>query len=284
MLDFYTSRSVLAAAPQQAPIRPPLRWAGSKRRLLPAIIDFLPNSYTSYCEPFVGSASLFFFLQPPNSFLNDLNRELMNFYSILSNSPELLHADLLSIPRTKDAYLAARSTLHETEDSRRRAALFFYLNRNCFNGIYRTNRLGQFNVPFSASRTGEYPSLEEVQGASTALQLNATFSAIDFEKFIKLRAKRGAFFYIDPPYFMPRKRIFSEYQKLSFDQEDVERLFEQLAALESKGCSFLLSYPDCARARRLAKSWSVRHATVYRSVAGKLQHRRSQRELLISNY
>jgi DNA adenine methylase len=208
----------------------------------------------------------------------------MNFYHVLGRNPELLHSDLLSIPRTKDAYLRTRSALHVTPDKHRRAVYFFFLNRNCFNGIYRTNKSGQFNVPFSASRTGGYPSLEEIQLAASALQLNSSLSTMDFEAFIKQRATRGAFFYIDPPYFMPRKRIFSEYQKLSFDEDDVERLFYQLELIEKNECSFLMSYPDCARARRLNKKWAVKYASVYRSVAGNLEYRRSQRELLISNY
>jgi DNA adenine methylase len=284
MLEFFTSRNLLINGGQSGEVRPPLRWAGSKRRLLPTILNALPQKYTSFCEPFVGSGSLFFRIQPKNTYLNDLNSELMNFYSVLGVNPELLYADLLSIPRTKEAYLLTRSALHATADRHRRAVYFFFLNRNCFNGIYRTNKSGQFNVPFSASRTGEYPSLEEVQRAGNAVQLNASLTTMDFEAFIRQRAVRGAFFYIDPPYFMPRKRIFSEYQKLAFDHEDVERLFDQLEHLERKGCFFLLSYPDCSRARKLSKNWTVRCATVYRSVAGGLKHRRSQRELLISNY
>jgi DNA adenine methylase len=284
MLQFYTSKNLLRGVEKAARVRPPLRWAGSKRRLLPVILNSLPNKYSSYCEPFAGSASLFFCLQPQNAFLNDLNVELMNFYDVLGTDPEQLHANLLRIPRTKDAYLRTRSALHQTADKHRRAAFFFFLNRNCFNGIYRTNKSGQFNVPFSDSRTGEYPTLSEVQYAAIGLHANATLTTLDFESFIAARAGRNVFFYIDPPYFMPRKRIFSEYQRLSFNCEDVERLFSQLAALDKTGSLFLLSYPDCAQARRLGKKWFVKYATVHRSVAGSLKHRRSQRELLISNY
>lgn len=284
MLEFYTSRELLQRNSESSKVRPPLRWAGSKRRLLPVILNSLPPKFNAYCEPFAGSASLFFCLQPQKAFLNDLNLELMNFYSVLATDPELLHANLRRIPRTKASYLRTRAVLHQTEDKHRRAAFFFFLNRNCFNGIYRTNKSGQFNVPFSNSRTGEYPSLSEIHLAASGLHKNATMSTLDFEEFIERQATRNAFFYIDPPYFMPKKRIFSEYQKLAFDCDDVERLFEKLAVLDKKKCLFLLSYPDCARARKLKKYWSVKHAMVHRSVAGNLEHRKSQRELLISNY
>jgi DNA adenine methylase len=244
----------------------------------------MPERFTTYCEPFAGSASLFFRIQPSVAYLNDLNPELINFYRSLRANPELLYADLLCIARTKEVYLETRSEFHNTSDLHRRAVYFLFLNRNCFNGIYRTNKSGQFNVPFSASRTGEYPSLRELQLASDALQNSANLSATDFEAFIEERAEPGAFFYIDPPYFMPRKRIFAEYQSLAFDSEDVERLFKRLDFLHKRKCIFLLSYPDCARARKLSKAWTVKHTAAFRSVAGTLKHRRSQRELLISNY
>lgn len=265
-------------------IRPPLRWAGSKRRMLSVLLNSLPSGFTSYCEPFVGSASLFFAVRPVEAYLNDLNSELINFYKVLTANPEVLYSALARFPRTKDSYTEVREKFHTTNDKVRRAAYFFFLNRNCFNGIYRTNRAGLFNVPFSNERTGKYPSLTNVCAAADHLRSCASITSFDFETFIKRRAHRGAFFYIDPPYYMPRKRIFSEYQRYAFDSDDVERLFDLLVFLDRSKCTFLLSYPDCSLARKLKAKWSVKSTSVRRSVAGKLKHRKIQRELLVSNY
>jgi DNA adenine methylase len=127
--------------------RPILRWAGSKRKLLPKLISLSPSSSGRYVEPFAGSAALFFALQPQDALLSDFNPELIETYKILSANAGSVWRRLSQMPGSRDFYYRIRARNPTSMSSIDRAARFIYLNRYCFNGVYRTNRLGQFNVP-----------------------------------------------------------------------------------------------------------------------------------------
>ncbi|WP_420719797.1 Dam family site-specific DNA-(adenine-N6)-methyltransferase [Thalassovita sp.] len=135
---------------------PLLRWAGSKRGSLPPLINKWRNSQkTKYIEPFCGSAALFFALAPKSAVLSDQNAWLIRTYQTIRNFPQQVSALSNSFKRDKPTYLTLRAEDHRSMDDVRSAAIFVYLNRNCFNGIFRTNKAGNFNVPFSDSRTGK---------------------------------------------------------------------------------------------------------------------------------
>lgn len=131
---------------------PLLRWAGSKKRSLPDILPVLPTSYDRYLEPFAGSACLFFLLAPTSGVVSDNNIELMQFYKTVRRRAAAVYKEFVSIRRDRDTYYAVRRNYEMQTDPVMRAATFLYLNRNCFNGIYRTNLRGAFNVPFSGDR------------------------------------------------------------------------------------------------------------------------------------
>src|SRR5690348_14762677 len=142
-----------------------LRWAGSKKKLIPRLQKFWHSGYSRYVEPFAGSACLFFSLNPSSAVLGDNNPELINVYRVLRREPERMHRRLVAIPREKKSYYRWRERNPRDLDAETRALRFVYLNHNCFNGIYRTNTDGRFNVPFG-NKLSTYLSRDEFVGCA----------------------------------------------------------------------------------------------------------------------
>ena len=134
-----------------------LRWAGSKRKLLPKLINYCPPVFDTYIEPFAGSARLFFQLQPRRAVISDINPHLIQMYGHLKRNSDDVWRALSSLPIGEPNYYTLRSEFNRSENSPRKAALFIYLNRYCFNGLYRTDLDGRFNVPFGGKRNGKLP-------------------------------------------------------------------------------------------------------------------------------
>jgi len=264
-------------------MKPIFRWAGSKRKLLPIIKNEMPVSYKRYVEPFCGSACLFFDLETVNSaILSDINPDLINAYKQIRRSPKKIHEYCAEIPRTKETYYKIRSELSEKKQVTERAVNFIYLNRNCFNGVYRTNRDGIFNVPFG-SRTGELPGVERFVSASRKLKC-AELLCGDYTNSIEL-AEDGDFFYLDPPYSARGKRSQGEYGPNSFSDDDRECLIQSLIHLNKKGVKFILSYKlDHYILEKTSKFADAIYLEVDRHVAGFAKHRNKADEILIKNY
>ena len=167
--------------------RPLLRWAGSKRRLVPTLQSIQPTEWNRYVEPFVGSACLFFALRPSSAILGDRNEHLINAYEILRQHPRLLARQIHALSQSSDEYYRVRAIPFGTLNDFDRAVHFIYLNRLCFNGVYRTNRKGEFNVPVG-SNTGGIPSERHFYRCSLALR-NAVLNAGDFESTCDLASK-----------------------------------------------------------------------------------------------
>jgi len=257
-----------------------LRWAGSKKKLLPRLRKFWTGENQRYVEPFAGSACLFFSLRPNSAILGDSNKDLINVYRILRDEPDALYRRLVRIPRDQASYYRWRAKNPSDLDKQTRALRFIYLNHNCFNGIYRTNAAGQFNVPFG-SKLSSYLSHDEFLDCSRSLR-KTTLVAGDFQRSLS-KVKRGDFVYLDPPYAVTSRRVFKEYGKDTFDVSDVDRLSEELDRLNKLGATFVVSYADCQQARKLAASWSSIKFSVPRHVAGFADHRAKAFEWLISN-
>ncbi len=258
-----------------------LRWAGCKRKLLPRLSSYWSSEFVRYVEPFAGSSSLFFELEPPNALLADKNAELIEVYCVLRDNPEELHARVSSLRKGKERYYRLRA-----QDPRKlkrfdRAVRFLYLNRYCFNGLYRTNLNGKFNVPYAPSGTGGIPALEQFVACSRLL-VNATLHAWDFGTTLRYVGE-GDFVYIDPPYAVESRRVFVEYGPQWFSRQDLARLVEHLKKIDRRGATFLVSYADCREARELAKGWHIMRFAVQRNIAGFHGDRRRAYELIISN-
>lgn len=261
---------------------PFLRWAGSKRRLLPILKNFWTNNHKRYVEPFAGSACLFFALRPPKAILGDLNPELVSTYIQVKYRIDEVLKELGDLPPSnKKEYLRLRSLDTSTLEPQMRAARFIYLNRFCFNGIYRTNLNGRFNVPYSGDRCGAMPQDGVFRACSRRLR-GARFVQGDFDKVLR-QAEKGDLVYMDPPYAVRARRVFRQYDPGTFTHGDIARLRSWMERLSAAGINFVVSYAESEEADVLKKGFSYETIAVRRHVAGFATHRATTNELLITN-
>lgn len=261
---------------------PIFRWAGSKKKLLPNIRARFPQGFGTYHEPFCGSACLFFDVLPQSAVLSDLNQDLMLTYREIQANPEDVYRHLASLEISKESYYIVRAQAPEDLTSVARAARFIYLNKLCFNGVYRTNKSGRFNVPMG-SKTGKMPEKVDLLRYSLALR-NVKLIDGDFES-ILAEVSAGDLVYLDPPYSKPEGRERGEYGLGSFHFTDIERLMLVLDKIDDLGASFIFSYSDCGIIRDgLRARWKTEKVSVRRHVAGFSAHRKIVDELIVSNY
>ena len=240
-----------------------------------------PERYRRYIEPFAGSACLLFALRPGKAVLNDINNELVSAYRILRDHPRLLARGVHALPQSKREYYKQRAKDVDELSDLDRAIRFVYLNRHCFNGVYRTNREGRFNVP-RGDRTGSIPTEQSFYRCSIVLR-DTQLKSVDFEECLA-KVKKGDFVYLDPPYSTSDRARYGEYGYASFQPIDVPRLVEVLRRIDQVGASFLLSYAGGDDEELAFSRWSCRAIRVRRHVAGFADHRGTVSELLVSNY
>jgi DNA adenine methylase len=261
-------------------VKPFLRWAGSKRKQLPRLATYWSGAFHRYIEPFAGSACLFFHLAPPLAVLGDTNEDLIQVYEVVRDNPIQLYHRLLLLERDQPTYDRWRSLAPGTLDRETRALRFLYLNRNCFNGIYRTNVAGEFNVPMG-KRPGAYFSEQDLLRCSEML-CRVELVATDYQRTLE-RIRPGDFVYLDPPYAVGSRRVFRQYGKTPFQLSDFPTFSECVTAIDKVGAKFLVSYADCREARHLAKQWNATRFSVRRQVAGFAEARKNAYEWLITN-
>lgn len=265
---------------EQAPLPPFLRWAGSKRRLLPDLLSKTPATFSRYVEPFGGSLCFFFELRPAGAILSDFNHELIDTYLTVRAHPYLTSRLLQGLESAGADYYHVREESIHSLNAIERAARFIFLNRHCFNGVYRTNAKGEFNVP-KGTRVGSLPSTAHLNRCSIALR-RASLYALDFEDTVDM-TRKGDFLYLDPPYAKANSRIRGEYGKDSFGVKDLARLKTSLERADRRGVTFLLSYAKCDEIEPISAAWNTTEIVVSRQVAGFQRHRHKVSEVLISN-
>jgi DNA adenine methylase len=232
-------------------VRPFLKWAGGKRQLLPEIVKYVPKriSKHTYYEPFIGGGALLFELQPPKAVINDSNKELINCYKVIKDSLDELMEEL-----RKDKYSNSETSYYEMRDLDRskkkyaslseveKAARIIYLNKTCYNGLFRVNSQGQFNVPFGRYKNPNFLDDAVLKAVNKYLNSNdITLLNQDFAEAVK-DAKRGDFVYFDPPYDpVSETASFTGYDVNGFNRDEQERLKEEFDALHKKGCKVMLS-------------------------------------------
>jgi DNA adenine methylase len=258
-----------------------IRWAGSKKQVVHKLATFCTPKHGRYIEPFAGSSCLFFYLEPPKAILGDTNWELISAMRALRRQPREVLGTLRGFPIGKKAYYAIRSWRPASLSRTFLAARFLYLNHYCFNGLYRTNAAGRFNVPYGPPRNGSRIDEEVVLNASALLR-RASLIHGDFERCLEL-ARSQDFVYLDPPYVVSSRRVFSEYGSGTFVSKDLARLSDALTCLHKKKVTFLITYADSPEARELLRSWQPRRIRTRRNIAGFSGHRRFSYELLATN-
>lgn len=218
--------------------KPFLKWAGGKRALIPSLSKLIPQDFNRYFEPFLGGGALFFELNPSRSILSDVNVELINAYLQIKNNPNDVIRKLKKIRHCKEEYYKIRSQRPKSVVSR--AARFIYLNRTCWNGLYRENKNGEFNVPMGRYINPLICDSEGLMQASKSLK-NAQINSCDFED-ILAKAQKKDLIYLDPPYVTGHKNNgFINYNNKIFKWEDQKRLASVAMDLKKKGCYVIIS-------------------------------------------
>lgn len=262
-------------------MKPFLRWAGSKRQLVSKLSEYWHRDYLRYIEPFAGSACLYFAVEPPRAILGDLNQYLIDTYRMIKHCPYRVIEALHRLPGGKEAYYRLRIKPFWTLAEAEQAAAFIYLNKFCFNGLFRTNSKGLFNVPYGNPKGNQEISVERLLRASELLQ-NTQLCSGDFETVVGM-AQPGDFVYLDPPYWTELRRSFVEYDSTPFDVSDLERLKAALASLDRRGIAFLVSYADCPEGRKALEGWTLTVVSTRRNIAGFSKHRKHTTELIATN-
>jgi DNA adenine methylase len=259
---------------------PLIRWAGSKRQLLPRLIHELPPHFGTYIEPFAGSACLFFAVHPAKAILSDRNPDLIEAYKTITRHPIRVLRGARGMSASSNEYYRVRALRREALSPIKRAVRFLYLNRHCFNALYRTNGSGAFNVPIGR-KTGGFPDEATFRRSAAALGRAELFCS-DFEETLS-RAKKGDFVYLDPPYVSRKGADKNVYGCGSFTTRDLPRLVQQLEVLHSKRVHFLLSYSHSPELLNLLPRKPGPVFEVRRHISGKANGRGFANEVLLDN-
>lgn len=244
--------------------------------------QLVPKDATHVIEPFAGSACFTLKTKFKTAVISDLNDRLIEFYEFLKSDPEGLYNIFCSIEVTRNKYFDVRDQFNEAGPSIERAAKFLYLNRYCFNGIFRVNLSGQFNVPWGGEKVGKPPSREDLLAASRKLQA-VKIMVGDFQTVVNNEQRKGCLVYLDPPYARDEERVFREYHKDSFSTKDWDRLIETIEKIDQSGSKFILSYAGDGEIIERLSRWKVGHLDVTRNVGGFKSSRRKFREFLATN-
>lgn len=278
---------VLREVPRESrSCEPVLKWAGGKSRLLPEIVSRLPSrrQWTgAYFEPFVGGAAVFFHLVPGRAKLSDWNPELVHLYTVIRDDVEGLIADLGRHMHDRTYYYAVRAIDPETLSPIERASRTIFLNRTCFNGLYRVNQRGHFNVPFGKYDNPTLCPTDRLRAAARALE-GVVIEQADFEAAVA-DARRGDFVYFDPPYVpLTPTASFTNYTSSSFGVEAQRRLAKVFTELGQRGVRCLLSNSDTPLVRELYAGHQVDGVLAPRAISRDGEGRKAVGEVLVRNY
>jgi len=266
--------------------KPFVKWAGGKRQILKHLLFYAPKEFNRYFEPFVGGGALFFELSPKRAVISDLNAELINAYRVIKNQVEDLIESLKKHKNDEEYYYRIRSLKPAELSPVERASRFIYLNKTCFNGLYRENSKGEFNVPFGKYKRPKICDEENLRAVSEFLNsVEVEILNADYRETCKL-AEAGDFVYLDPPYIPVSKTSgFTSYTGSGFGEEDHRKLAEVFKELSEKGCFVMLSNADHPLIRELYRGFKLVEITTNRAINCKGGRRKgSGKELLIMNY
>ena len=269
------------------PATPFLKWAGGKTRLLAQYGEHFPEDYNHYHEPFVGGGAVFFHLDPVEATLSDLNPRLIEAYRAIRDDVDELIARLHVHKRrhSKDYYSQSRTRFNAAAgtDAIDRAALLIYLNKTCFNGLYRENQRGEFNVPIGSYKSPTVFSEDHLRAVSERLQ-SVSLEIGSFAGVLD-RASEGDLVYFDPPYVpLNQTSSFTSYCKGPFGDDLQVSLAQAFAELANRGCYVMLSNSDCDAVRELYRGWRVESVLAPRSINSRGGKRGAVGEVLVRSW
>lgn len=271
-------------------LTPILKWAGGKRQLLHAIMPLVPQDYGCYFEPFLGAGAVLLELQPQNAIVNDTNVELINVYNIIKQQPtelirllkqyeeqhcEEFYYHLRNIDRDENLF-SEISLLHK-------AARTIYLNRTCYNGLYRVNRKGYFNTPIGRNSSIQIVNEKGILGISEYLNKSEIkFMNGDYKNALE-NVTAQDFVFLDPPYYPTNKNSFLRYDMSTFEIQEQIELKETCDRLNNQGIRFVETNSDCEEIRELYSEYNLIEVDVRRCINANANGRRGK-ELIICNY
>lgn len=271
-------------------VAPVVKWVGGKRQILYQIKKYVPETFSTYYEPFLGGGAVLFELQPPKAVVNDINSELINIYEVIKDSVEELIGDLKKYKNEEDAFYEKRELDRDKERYNRltpvqKASRIIYLNKTCYNGLFRVNKAGEFNTPFGNYKNPNIVNEITLRAVSKYFnKARITFTCQDFE-FVLKRARKGAFVYLDPPYDpVSDTASFTGYDKGGFDRNEQIRLKKTCDKLNEKGIKFLLSNSATDFIKELYRNYKIEIIQAKRAVNSRADKRGEIDEVLVMNF
>lgn len=267
--------------------QPFLKWVGGKRQLLDSLLSKVPTHYNRYYEPFLGGGAFFFALMPPEAYLSDLNAQLIETYIAVRDQTDSLISNLQKHRYEKNYFYQVRKLDREEGfqklSSTERAARFIYLNRTCFNGLYRVNKDGFFNVPFGRYTNPKIVNAPLLSSCACALR-HADLSVRPYQE-ITGSVQSGDFVYLDPPYApLTETSNFTGYQENGFSAKDQEALHDFCRKLDEKGVFWMQSNSSAPLITDLYREFRIESVSANRSVNSQATGRGPVQELIIRNY
>lgn len=271
-------------------VLPVVKWVGGKRQLLDEIIPLLPKRITTYCEPFLGGGAVLFSIQPSKAIVNDLNSDLMSVYEIINDDVESLIKDLKKHENTSEYFYTIRDIDRDREAYQamskvERASRLIYLNKTCFNGLFRVNSSGEFNSPFGHYKNPNIINEPILRAVNKYFSSNdIAFYNEDFAETLN-RVEKGGFVYLDPPYDpVSDTASFTGYNKGGFNKSEQIRLKQCCDELTQRGVKFMLSNSSTEFIKELYKDYDISIVNAKRMINSDASKRGVIEEVLIRNY
>lgn len=271
-------------------VAPVVKWVGGKRQLLDEITPLLPKRITTYCEPFLGGGAVLFSIQPSKAIVNDLNVDLITVYEVIRDDVETLIKSLKKHENTSEYFYAIRDmdrdkASYQALPKIEKASRLIYLNKTCFNGLFRVNSSGEFNSPFGYYKNPNIVNEPVLRAVSKYFNAsNITFYSEDFAETFS-RVGKGGFVYLDPPYDpVSDTASFTGYNKGGFDRNDQIRLKCCCDDLTRRGIKFLLSNSATEFIKELYQEYDITIVKAKRAINADASKRGAVKEVLIRNY
>jgi len=279
----------MSSKTQNKMLQPFVKWAGGKRQIMDEIYKYIPEKFEVYYEPFVGGGAVLFELQPSNAVINDNNHHLINAYRVIKNNVDELIEDLKQHKNEKEYFYKIRKKDRTDEFARmsdiEKASRILYLNKTCFNGLFRVNSSGEFNVPFGRYKNPDIVNEPVLRAVSKYLKNNdIEILNLDFEEAVE-NITENDFVYFDPPYHpVSESSSFTGYTLDGFDEADQLRLKELCDRLNNQGVRFLLSNSGAELIFDLYKDYKVEIIGAKRSINSDASKRGEVDEVLVRNF
>jgi DNA adenine methylase len=273
--------------PSAAPV---VKWVGGKRQLLPEILLHMPDKFSTYYEPFLGGGAVLFNIQPRKAIVNDINEELINVYKVIRDDVEALIKDLKKHKNEAGYFYEIREKDRDKEKYKllsniQKASRILFLNKTCYNGLFRVNQEGEFNAPFGSYKNPNIVNETILKAVSNYFnRAEITFRCEDFEEAVK-DIRKSDFVYFDPPYHpVSESANFTGYDKGGFDRGEQQRLKKLCDNLNGREIKFLLSNSATDLILKLYKNYNITIVEANRAINSKGDKRGKVEEVLVKNY